>query len=614
MTFLPRYGAFARQRPAASRQSSDKLAPDCAGLDFFEIDQSLQQLLPLYVPQAELQYFLPHFKRLGQLAGGRLNELAIVADKHGPVLHARSRWGEDEDWVEYHPAYQEMEHIAFEQLQFHAMTHRPGAMGYPGTLSPVTKYVFQYLFVQSEFGQMCPISVTDTSIHLIRKFGSEELKARLLPRMLADKLEDLWKGTQFMTEKAGGSDVGQVETTARLIDGQWHLFGEKWFSSHVDADVALILARPENAPAGTRGLALFAMPRHREDGSRNSYRIVRLKDKLGTRSMASGELRIEGAFAYLVGDPARGLKQMMEQVNLSRLSHAVRAAAMMRRCLNESLQAARHRHAFGQRVMDYPLMQRQLLKIIVPTEAALSVTLATADMMAKGYAGDEQSQAALRLLTPLLKLRACRDNITVATGAMEARGGNGYIEDFVNARLVRDAHIGVLWEGTSNINALDAIGRAVRKDRAHVALQALLLQKLPPVQSAAPGIARQLAQALDEAVALAETVAAHPEFEPEVRRAASALYYAAAAILLAWESTQAGVDGRRLLLADAVLRAHLLPAHPLAAPSAATHGPDAAMLGSEKLSLRQAAMLLAPAQGQDPATAVSAARRPELVE
>ncbi len=614
MTFQPNYGAFAKQRPAASRQSSDKLAPDCAGLDFFEIDPSLQQLLPLYVPQAELQHFLPHFQRLGKLAGGRLNELATVADKHGPVLHARSRWGEDEDWIEYHPAYQEMEHIAFEQFQFHAMTHRPGAMGYPGTLSPITKYVFQYLFVQSEFGQMCPISVTDTSIHLIRKFGSEELKARLLPRMLADKLEDLWKGCQFMTEKAGGSDMSQVETTARLIDGQWYLYGEKWFNSHADADVALILARRENAPAGSKGLALFAMPRHREDGSRNGYRIVRLKDKLGTRSMASGEVSMDGAFAYLVGDATQGLKQMMEQVNLSRLSHAVRAAAMMRRCLNESMQVARHRKAFGQRVLDYPLMQRQLLKIMLPTEAALSMCLATAGVMAQSYTGDRQAKTALRLLTPLLKLRTCRDNITVATGAMEARGGNGYIEDFVNARLVRDAHIGVLWEGTSNINALDAIGRAVRKDKAHLALQAMLQQRLAPVQIAAPHTARQLAQALDRAVALAEAVAAQPRLETEVRRAASALYYASAAIVLAWEATQAGVDGRRLLLADAVLRTHLLPADPIAAPSTVMQARDAAILSGDRLGIQAAVSLLAPHPPSDASTKASAAEQTALLD
>src|SRR6185312_11976823 len=187
----------------------------------------------------------------------------------------------------------------------------------------------------------------------------------------------LWKGTQFMTEKSGGSDVGAVETIARHQDGVWRLHGEKWFCSHTDADVALMLARPEGAPSGTRGLALFAMPRHLPDGSRNAYRIVRLKDKLGTRSMASGEIRLDGAQAFLVGAVDQGFKQMMEQVNLSRLSHGVRAAAMMR---------------------------RQLLKLIVPAEQALSMAMCTADAMGRG------AREELRILTGLLKLRACRDN------------------------------------------------------------------------------------------------------------------------------------------------------------------------------------------------------------
>ena len=173
-------------------------------------------------------------------------------------------------------------------------------------LLPVAKYAFQYLFVQAEFGLMCPISVTDTSIHLIRRFAGDDLKAYLLPRMLSDDLSSLWKGTQFITEKAGGSDVGAIETVARRDGGIWRLFGEKWFCSHADADVALMLARPAGAPSGTRGLALFALPRRLRDGRRNAYRIVRLKDKLGTRSMASGEILLEGAEAYLVGSLAPG--------------------------------------------------------------------------------------------------------------------------------------------------------------------------------------------------------------------------------------------------------------------------------------------------------------------
>src|SRR5260221_11536 len=204
--------------------------------------------------------------------------------------------------------------------------------------------------------------------------------------MLSDDLATLWKGTQFMTERAGGSDVGTIETIARCEDGVWRLHGDKWFCSHADADVALLLARPEGAPAGTRGLALFALPRCLKDGSRNAYRIVRLKDKLGTRSMASGEILLEGALAYLVGRADQGFRQMMEQVNLSRLSHGVRAAAMMRRCVNEALTVARHRVAFGKAIIEHPLLGRQLMKLIVPAEQALSMTMAAAAAMGEADA------------------------------------------------------------------------------------------------------------------------------------------------------------------------------------------------------------------------------------
>ena len=139
------------------------------------------------------------------------------------MLNPRDRFGRDEDWIDYHSSYREMEGIAFGDFQFHAMSHRGGTLGMDRPLPAVAKYALQYLFVQAEFGQMCPISVTDTSIHLIRKFASAELKDYLLPKMLSDDLATLWKGTQFMTERAGGSDVGAIETVARHEDGEWRL-------------------------------------------------------------------------------------------------------------------------------------------------------------------------------------------------------------------------------------------------------------------------------------------------------------------------------------------------------------------------------------------------------
>ena len=323
------------------------------------------------------------------------------------------------------------------------------------------------------------------------------------------------------------------------------------------------------------------------DGARNAYRIVRLKDKLGTKSMASGEIRLEGAEAYLVGQQDQGLKQMMEQVNLSRLSHGVRAAAMMRRCVNEALAAARGRVAFGRTVADFPLMRRQLMKMLVPAEQALSMALCTADAMGRG------AREELRVLTGLLKLRACRDNVIVATAAMEARGGNGYIEDWVNPRLIRDAQVGLLWEGTSNINALDVIGRAVGKDRAHLALHAMMRARLDEA-SALPGSFRAaLGEALDRAVALAERVAGQGQ-ETLARQAATALYDVSSAVLLAWEGSRRGADARRALVARFVLAHRLSPVDPLAPEEAGWERPATdVLLGERSLGLEGVAGLLA---------------------
>jgi acyl-CoA dehydrogenase len=563
-------------------RGANYLAPDCAGQNFYAIDRGLRDLLRLYLEPHDFARLEPHFDRLGAMAGGRLDELARAADKHPPVLHPRDRFGRDEDWIDYHSSYRDMEQIAFGDFGFHAMSHRAGALGMDRPLPAVAKYALQYLFVQAEFGLMCPISVTDTSIHLIRKFASAELRDYLLPKMLSGDVATMWKGTQFMTERAGGSDVGAIETVARCEDGVWRLTGDKWFCSHADADVALLLARPEGAPAGTRGLALFALPRRLKDGSRNAYRIVRLKDKLGTRSMASGEIKLEGALAYLVGEADRGLKQMMEQVNLSRLSHGVRAAAMMRRAINEAMVCARSRAAFGNTIIEYPLLRRQLLKIAIPTEQSLSMFLFAASSMDRANAGAKDAENLLRILTPLLKFRACRDNIPVATGAMEVRGGNGYIEEWVNARLVRDAHIGVLWEGTSNINALDIVTRAVGKSRAHRTLAAALTKLLDEATLVPVSFRDRLRLALGRTLDFAERVAAAPALEANARQAASALYHVASAILMTWEAAQPGTDARRALYARFVLEHRLSARDPLAPETGTWEHEAAEMIFSER--------------------------------
>ena len=220
-----------------------------------------------------------------------------------------------------------LERFAYSEYGLAALSHRGGVLGWDTPLPPAAKYALTYLFVQAEFGLCCPVSMTDSLTRTLRKFGSPDLLARYLPALTSQDMDTLSQGAMFMTEHGAGSDVGATATTARqAADGSWRLYGDKWFSSNPDAGLAMVLARPEGAAPGTKGLALFLLPRELPDGLPNSYRILRLKDKLGTRSMASGEIRLEGATAYLVGELGRGFVQMTDMINNSRLSNGVRAA------------------------------------------------------------------------------------------------------------------------------------------------------------------------------------------------------------------------------------------------------------------------------------------------
>lgn len=433
---------------------------------------------------------------------------------------------------------------------------------------------------------------------LIERYADADLRARYLPRLHSHDMRAFFKCAQFMTEKPAGSDVGNVELEARFEDGHWRLYGEKWFCSSADADLALLLARPLGAPAGGGGLGIFLLPRVLEDGTRNRCRTVRLKPNLGTRSMLSGEIVFEGAIAHPLGEvragPNQGLKQMLDQVNLSRLSHAVRAAGMMRRCLNEALVVARSRYAFGGAIIRKPLLRRQLMKLMVPTEQALSMMLFAASRLEAAKAGDRTAQRLIRILTPVVKFRACRDNVPVATGAMEIRGGNGYIEDFVNARLIRGAQIGLLWEGTSNTNALDVTTRAVAKVSAHNDLGAALAERIEAA-AAIPGQMRgELTSLTERAVAFADRVGAAGN-ETLARRTADALYHVTSAVLMANEAARiggVGGDARRLLLARLVMNHRLRPSDPLDADDGDEAIVDA-LLSEEPVPLDRATALVA---------------------
>ncbi|OEC45278.1 DNA alkylation response protein [Pseudomonas sp. 1D4] len=557
--------------------------PDSRGMNLFDADPELARLLSLYLPEAVLAPWLPRLQALGARAGGELDALALSADKNPPVLASRTRRGEDLQRVLKHPDYVALERVAYAELGLASMSHV--ADGPP----PLVKYALTYLFVQAEFGLCCPVSMTDSLTRTLRKYGAPELVERYLPSLTSRDFDSLYQGAMFMTEQAAGSDVARTRTVARQQDGAWTLHGDKWFCSNPDADLAMVLARPEDAPEGMAGVSLFLLPRHRPDGSRNAYRIVRLKDKLGTRSMASGEITLEGATAYLIGEVGRGFQQMADMVNMSRLSNGVRAAGLMRRGLNEALFVARQRQAFGKRLVDMPLMQRQLLKLMLPAEQARSLFMQIATLLPRADAGDREAQQCVRILTPLIKFRACRDARRATGDAMEVRGGVGYIEEWSDARLVRDAHLGSIWEGTSNIVALD-IARAVTREGALEPLGRHLRGLLD--EAALPAAADALLRSsLDKAVALMAEVAEARRHQ-QVRQAGSALYHVATAIALAWEGARLAPNHRRLALALLVLRHRVLPRDPLAAEADAGEALLPALLAEGPLSLDDALRLL----------------------
>lgn len=370
---------------------------------------------------------------------------------------------------------------------------------------------------------------------------------------------------QLLTERTGGSDLAALETTARRDGGTWLLNGLKWFVSNVNGSAYVVLAKPEGAQDGVRGIVPFLVLRERADGSRNGIRIRRLKDKLGTNSVASAEVELVDAEAFMLapfdeqpgGERAgqgRGLGRMMELTNDSRIGVAMMGLGCARRALVESLSYAASREAFGRRLDDQPLMQRKLAELIVETEAAQALVF-------DGLIG-----SGLRLGVPLIKLRAARLGITAASDAIEIHGGNGYIEQWPVARILRDAQVNTVWEGADNVLCLD-VRRAITREEAHLPLFERIRDAITAsgADSETTGLVAQRLERVEGALDRWRTL------EPEVAEARlfglsqHMIDVYAAALLLeqAGSPAAAGDDGRKALVARLYARAHLTPSDPL---------------------------------------------------
>ena len=452
------------------------------GHDWYALDPNLRATLDRLLPDGGDRAFAEeHVARFGSLVGGTLAARAEVTDKHGPRLEQFDRWGDPSDTVVHHPTWtankDDLIAAGFVGLPYRA--DRP--------VPAVLTAALAYLVCQAETAAYCGLGMTAGAADIVERYAPTEVRDGILDRLTSLDPAEAWEGGMFLSEKQGGSDVGANTTTAIADGDEWVISGEKHYCSNVDAEVFIVLARPEGAPGGSRGLATFIVPRLLPDGSPNGFRIRRLKPKLGTVGVPTAEVVLDGARAWLaggrgaatevdeadggIGDAARdgkGINRMMEMVNGSRFGVAIMGLGIHRRAFLEAAIYAARRRQWGNRIDTYPMVRETLVDLLVDLEASSALVFECA--AAVRLAGDEvEGRRLRRLLIPLAKMRATRVAIGAASQSLEIFGGNGYMEDWPMARQLRDAQCHTIWEGTENILCLD-VRRAMRSEGCHEVL------------------------------------------------------------------------------------------------------------------------------------------------
>jgi putative acyl-CoA dehydrogenase len=402
--------------------------------------------------------------RLGRLAGSEeARGWGEQANRNEPELRTHDRYGNRIDEVEFHPSWHRLLDVAVSE----GLAGAPWADPRPG--AHVARAASFYVWSSTEGGHGCPVSMTYAVIPALRT--TPELASAYEP-LLTSRVYDpglrppLGKAGLLagmgMTEKQGGSDVRANTTTATPnADGTWSLRGHKWFTSAPMCDLFLVLAQ---SPAG---LSCFLVPRILPDGTRNTFRIQRLKDKLGNRSNASSEPEFDGTIAHLVGEEGRGVRTIIEMVAMTRLDCVIGSACLMREATVQAAHHAQHRSAFGGLLIDKPLMRNVLADLALESEAATTVMMRLAGAVDRASRGDADEQAFKRLATAVSKYWVTKRGPNVAAEALECLGGNGYVEESGMPRLYREAPLNSVWEGSGNVNALDVL-RAMTREPASV--------------------------------------------------------------------------------------------------------------------------------------------------
>jgi acyl-CoA dehydrogenase len=431
-----------------------KLLPD----NTYLADPALGGLLRSWLRPETREWAEQQLVAVGRAASDELREWGAECEAQPAWLRPVEPWGERVDEVVYPEAWRRLGAFAA-ATGLVSLPYEEEALRLAGAETRVVQAALCYLFEPGTATYHCPVAMSDAAARVLIEYGPAPLRDEVVPRLLARDFDQAWTAGQWMTEQQGGSDVGANGVEARQEGGHWRLYGRKFFCSNVGGEVVLALARPQGADNGTRGLGLFLLPRLLPDGRRNSYRIDRLKDKLGTRAMATGEVTLEGAEAELVGELEHGFHQMTPMLNITRYHNAIASAAAMRRALMLARCYAAQRSAFGRTLDQQPLQRQVLLQLAVRAEAALLVTMRLAALLGRSECGlaTEDERHVFRVGSSLAKLYTAKQAVAAASEGVEAFGGQGYMEDTGIARLLRDAQVLPIWEGTTNVLSLDVL-------------------------------------------------------------------------------------------------------------------------------------------------------------
>ncbi|MBX7166916.1 MAG: acyl-CoA dehydrogenase family protein [Pirellulales bacterium] len=499
--------------------------------------------------------------RFGERVLHEVTPAAADAEAHPPVYVPFDPWGRRIDEIQVAPGWQRLAAISAEEGLV--------ATGYErrhGPYSRLHQFAKLYVFNPSSAVFTCPLAMADGAARLLETHGDASLKSHAFRRLTTRDPKLAWTSGQWMTERTGGSDVGRTETIARLDGDTWRLSGTKWFTSATTSEMAITLARTEatdgSTTAGSRGLSAFYVETRDPTGQLNRIHINRLKDKLGTRALPTAELELDGTPARMIGPPGRGVATIVTLVNVTRLYNAICAVSGARRGLMLARDYARRREAFGRPLAEQPAHLATLANLEIEIAGGLALTLHAIGLLGREECGlaTAEEAATLRLLTPLAKLWTGKLAVAVASEVLECFGGAGYVEDTGLPKLLRDAQVLPIWEGTTNVLSLDAL-RAIDREAAFGPFVESLRQglqdlSLPELRPSAERVVRQLAEL--EQFLVAGATAGREALEAGARGFALRLARAAASVLLLQQAQWSAAteqDGRPLLLAERFIAA-----------------------------------------------------------